>query len=265
MIIEQANYVETYSISDAWREVMWLCVKKGYDYVVEKGSYAGQIRRQLPYVTIRIKEPGKRPLAPIMPPGLPLPTDEKKIEEYFYEYLTEDKLKPNEQYTYGSYIKPQLPKIIDILITSRGNTNQARMSIGDRDSVNLDDPPCLRVITFKVVEKKLNMSVFFGSWDLFSGVPRNLGGLQMLKEYVFAHLPEDMGVSDGELIAYSDGLHIYEYAFELANLLNVDKIAVSEKVRHEKEGFAKILDSRSGMVDEKNQEPPAVYKKECSG
>ena len=28
------NYIEEYSINDAWRSVMWLCLKKGYDYKV---------------------------------------------------------------------------------------------------------------------------------------------------------------------------------------------------------------------------------------
>ncbi len=244
MIIEQANYVEAYSIGDAWREVMWLCVRKGYDFVVRGGSYVGQIRKQLPFVTIRITEPWQRPLAPIMPEGagIPPPTSEEKIEKYFYEYLWEDELKENEQYTYGSFIKPQLPRIIDLLVKTKGNTNQACISVGDRNSVNLSDPPCLRVVSFKVVEGKLTLTVFFRSWDLFSGLPENLGGLQIYKEAVLAILQyHKLEIADSELIAYSDGLHIYEQYFELVNKLNTSKIKIAENILRDKQKFAETL------------------------
>ncbi len=250
MIIEQANYVEACSIGDAWREVMWLCIKKGYDYVVEKGSYAGQIRRQLPFVTIRITEPGRRPLAPIMPPNIPPPTMDDEIWKYFSTKLMDDKLAEKEQYVYGTWIKWQLVKVLENLKVSSGHTNQACISVGDNSSVFLDDPPCLRVVSFKVVNGKLNMTVFFRSWDLVAGLPQNLGGLQLLKEYAVAYLSEWLEVSDGDIIAYSDGLHIYEQYFDLANMLNVDKIKASDAVLKDKADFEKVLDSRSGIAVE---------------
>ena len=243
MINKETNFVEALTIQEAWREVMWLCIKNGYDFVVKGGSYVGQIRKQLPFISIKITDPGKRPFGPIMPPGLPPPTTDEKIEKYFLEYLMEDSLQENEQYTYGSYIKPQLPRIIELLLESKGNTNQACIAIGDRDSVNLPDPPCLRVVSFKVVNKHLDMSVFFRSWDLFVGLPENLGGLQMVKEYVLANLDE-LGLTDGELIAYSDGLHLYEQYFDLVNILNIDKVKVEADTLKDKEEFAKTLEGK---------------------
>lgn len=239
MIIERANYVETYTIGDAYREVMWLCVRNGYDTVVKKGSYEGQIRRQLPRVTIRMKEPSKRPLAPIMPPNVPSPTSDKDIENYFLRYLMSDEVAGNEQYTYGTHIKPQLSRAIELLAMAEGNTNQSCISVGDQNSILLSDPQCLRVVSFKVThERRLVLSVFFRSWDLVSGLPQNLGGLQLLKEYVVASLPLELGIIDGDLIAYSDGLHIYEEYFGISDMLNVDKIKVGDGVWKDKEQFA---------------------------
>jgi len=240
MIIERANYVEGARIDDAWRDAMWLCVKKGYDYIVERGSYEGQIRRQLPNITIKITEPGKLPLGPIMPPNIPAPTTDESIARYFHNSLMNPEIAPNQQYTYGSFIVPQLPRIIEMLVEAKGNTNQATISIGDRGSVYLADPPCLRVINFKVADGRLSMSVVFRSWDLIAGLPENLGGLQLLKEYVGAYLP----FKDGDLIAFSDGLHIYEQYFEIANMLNVDKIEVSEDTKRQKEKFAKKVSEK---------------------
>lgn len=223
------NYIEEYSINDAWRSVMWLCLKNGYDYKIEQGSYVGQIRKQLSFVTIRIKEPWRRPLAPIMPPNLPPPTTDDKIATYFSDYLMDDTLAKNEVYKYGSFIKPQIDRAIAKLWMSNGNTNQATITVGDTKSIHLTDPPCLKVIDIKIVNNRINISVFFRSWDLFAGLPENLGGLQLLKEYILEEInnreecccSKNEYTKDGEIIAYSSGLHIYEQYFDLVQKLNI--------------------------------------------
>ena len=265
MINEEFNYVEGETIDEVWRNVMLLCVRNGWDFVVKGGSYEGQIRKQLPFVTLKINKPGTRPLAPIMQPGIPSPTSEEKIEEvYFPEYLMDygqhsyygktliQKLKiwwhrknaerkgdNFEQYTYGDFIASQLPEVIDKLIKAKGNTNQACISIGDISTTFLSDPPCLRLISFKVIDGKLWMTVFFRSWDLYAGLPENLGGLQLVKEYVLSQLAEHMDIEDGPIIANSDGLHIYQQYFELSDTLNMDKIVVSDNVYKDKIEFDK--------------------------
>ena len=216
-------FVKERTIEQAWRMVLWACARYGFSYVVEKGSYEGQIRKQLSHLTVVIDEPDTRPLAVYMPEntGIPAPTSEEKIHEYFYEYLATDTKEDKEDYTYGQFIAPQLPAVIDMLNRSEGATNQACMTIGDPGSIHLADPPCLRVVDFKVVEGKLNMSLFFRSWDIFVGFPENLGGLQLLKEYILMHLK--FPVADGPIIAYSSVAHIYEQYFPIVNLLNVHK------------------------------------------
>ena len=47
---------------------------------------------------------------------------------------------------------------------------------------------------------------------LMGRITSNLAGIQLLKEYVASEL----GVEDGELIALSKGLHLYDYTWELA-------------------------------------------------
>ncbi len=218
------NVVKGKTIEDAWRDIMWCCVRNGYDYPVKGGSYVGQIRRQLDYAVIKIDEPWTRPLAVRMPEGcgIPSPTSSDKIEEYFMNYIIRAEKSEQEDYTYGQYIAPQIQKAAAILNDASGNTNQAAITVGDSRSIMQEDPPCLRVITFKVVEGKLQMGLFFRSWDLFAGLPENLGGLQLLKEYLLTFL--EFPVEDGPIVAFSDGLHIYEQYFSLVNTLNVDKI-----------------------------------------
>lgn len=52
------------------------------------------------------------------------------------------------------------------------------------------------------------------SWDLWNGFSANLGAIQLLKEYMSG----EIGVGDGEIIASSKGLHLYDYVWELAKL-----------------------------------------------
>ena len=223
----EENIIRARDINNAWRDAMWCCVRNGYRYRVRKGSYEGQERKQLSEVMIIIEEPWTRPLAVAVPEQLDFcsPTDEKKIHLYAYEYLLTDTKAEREDYTYGQYISQQMEKLIYLLNISDGNTNQATMNVGDTQAIFLDDPPCLRVVSFKVLPgtpPQLQMSVFFRSWDIFAGFPENIGGLQLLKEYILMHL--NFEIADGPIIAYSDGLHIYEQYYDLVNKLNVDKI-----------------------------------------
>ncbi len=228
-MIFQENIVRERTINDAWRSIMWCCIRKGYVYTVEKGSYEGQKRWQLPEAMIIIEEPWIRPLAVNVPEhlGFSAPTSEEKINLYFDEYIVSDKKEETEDYTYGMYIHQQWERAVDLLNVSSGKTNQATITIGDASSIFLTDPPCLRVVSFKVLPgnvPKLQMSVFFRSWDLFAGFPENLGGLQLLKELILMNL--NFEIEDGPLVAYSDGLHIYEQYFALVNQLNVDKLPI---------------------------------------
>ncbi|MEW5783683.1 MAG: thymidylate synthase [Bacillota bacterium] len=217
------SFIQERTIEQAWRMTLWSCARYGYSYKVEKGSYEGQLRKQLNHLTVMIEEPYTRPLAVSLPEnsGIPAPTSEEKIQSYFFEYLVTDTREDKEDYTYGQYMAPQLPFVIDLLNQSRGATNQACLSIGDPESIKLVDPPCLRVVDFKIVEGKLTMSAFFRSWDIFVAFPENLGGLQLLKEYILMHLR--FPVQDGPIIAYSSGAHIYEQYFPIVNLLNAHK------------------------------------------
>ena len=60
----------------------------------------------------------------------------------------------------------------------------------------------------------LHFILYFRSWDLWGGFPSNLGGLQLVKQY----MAEEIGVDDGEMVAVSKGLHLYEYSWELAKI-----------------------------------------------
>lgn len=202
-------------LPDAWFQAIDAVVKDGYEYVIERGSYAGARRRELDFVTIKIEHPGTRPLVPDIPPhlGLTPPVSQDYAEDYLRYLMTSEK-QENEQYTYGEYLEKQITEVIRMYQEEGFETNQACMAVCSPESIFLEDPPCLRQIDTRVRYGKLHFVVYFRSWDLWGGFPANLAGIQMMKEYI----ADEIGAEDGEIIACSKGLHLYEYAWELANI-----------------------------------------------
>jgi thymidylate synthase len=183
-----------------------------------------------------VTDPGSGPLLPIIPDGLGIPpfADEDYVKcEYFPNYLMNDKLAPNEEYTYGQRIlapvhddilgitQTQLEWAIKMLRDSSGNTNQATIEIGQPSDICVHtedgsayDPPCMRLIDLRVRYGKLHVVVYFRSWDAWNGFPVNMAGLEMFKRYV----ADQLDVESGSLIGVSKGLHVYGYAEEMALL-----------------------------------------------
>jgi thymidylate synthase len=203
--------VEARDLSEAWFVCLQKTLDEGYEYKIDRGSYAGQKRKELELVVVEVKYPGSRPLVPDVPQGVPPPSTMEYVESYL-PYLMTGHHKEGEQYTYGQYLEKQIAEVIRMYREDGHNTNQAFMAVGDDKSIYLPDPPCLRMIDTRIREEKLHFVVYFRSWDLWAGFPSNLAAIQLLKEYVAS----EIGVADGELVAMSKGLHLYEYAWELA-------------------------------------------------
>lgn len=184
------------------------------EYTIDRGSYEGQKRREFDFVVLQIEYPGSRPLVPDVPPGVPAPTAQEYIDGYL-PYLMTGAKKEGEDYTYGEDLEMQIPDIISMYKEDGYNTNQAYMAVGNRESVHLRDPQCLRGIDTRISNGKLHFMVYFRSWDLWAGLPTNLASIQILKEY----MASEIGVEDGELIACSKGLHLYDHCWDLANLV----------------------------------------------
>jgi thymidylate synthase len=205
------TFIEARDLSEAF----FLCCKKvlldGYEYTIDKGSYEGTKRKEFDFANIHILHPGMKPLIPDIPVGIPPPTTSQYIEDYL-SYLITDFKKPNEQYTYGEDLAPQIDTVIRRYKNDGPECNQLCMSVGSRDSINLKDPQCLRVVDTRIRYGSLHFILYFRSWDLWAGFPTNLGGLQLLKEY----MAKEIGVEDGEMICLSKGLHLYEYAWDFA-------------------------------------------------
>jgi len=230
-------YIDAFDLDDAWFQCLSHVLEKGHVYTITRGSYEGQRRLEFDFITVRVRKP-EHQIIPIMPEGcgIPAPTSLEYIQGYLSYLLTGCKT-DSEDYTYGErLVEPkvrteevidgkrmikempldcnQVEEVIKIYKTQGFGTNQAIMEIGMPSDIKLTDPPCLRLIDTRIRYGKLHFILYFRSWDLWGGFPSNLGGLELVKQYMAG----EIGVENGEVIACSKGLHLYEYAWEPAKI-----------------------------------------------
>ena len=227
------------TIPDAWFQLIYNIFDNAYAQKIQKGSFENeQYRLQYPGIAVYIEHP-YYDMVPTIPPGsgIPAPTTIEYIEDYFANYLMNPELSENETYKYASRIQNRMPKggtqlerVIDI-IRNTPLTNQAVIEVATPDDLDLCygkdgklDPPCLRLLDFKVIpagdELALTVSAYFRSWDLWAGFPTNLGGIELLKQFVAS----EAGLKNGSIYAYSAGAHIYGYQEEIARLRTLRSI-----------------------------------------
>lgn len=204
--------IKARDLPEAWFLLVRDVLKNGHRYTIDRGSFEGQERVEFDMASIQIMYPSSRPLVPDVPQGIPSPSTMEYVENYLPYLMTNQPLKSDEEYTYGLYLEPQIQEVIKMYKDSGYNTNQAYMAVGDMYSIQQKDPPCLRGIDTRIRYGKLHFVVYFRSWDLWAGLPSNLAAIQILKEY----MASEIGVEDGELFAFSKGLHLYGYSLELA-------------------------------------------------
>ena len=220
------------TIPDAWFQLIYNIFDKTYSQSIQKGSFENeQYRLQYPGIAVYIEHPNLD-MVPTFPPGMsiPPPTTMEYIEDYFTNYLINPELSENDTYTYASRIQhsliegTQLDTVI-CMLKETPLTNQAAIEIATPEDLDVCygkdgklDPPCLRLIDFKVIPSNndlfLTVSVYFRSWDLWAGFPTNLGGIELLKQYVAS----EANLKNGPMYAYSAGAHIYGYQEEIARL-----------------------------------------------
>ena len=274
-------HIDAFNLDDAWFQCVSKLLDHGFRYKITKGSFEGEEERlEFDFVVIRVRNPGREPIIPIMPEGsgIPSPTDLNYVNGTYLAYLMTDQKTEMEDYTYGErihnpktrleqtlnienikkktgialekltdeQIKELYPHTINIKRVNkeivlfkeipfnvnpfqqvikdykeRGfGTNQETMEIGMPSDITLKDPPCLRLIDTRIRYGKLHFMIYFRSWDLWSGFPSNLAGLQLVKKF----MADEIGVADGEIVAVSKGLHLYKYVWELAEARTHKKI-----------------------------------------
>lgn len=214
------HFIRAFDLPDSWFQCLKAVLEQGFVYTIERGSFEGHQRKELDFVTVHITNPSTRPIVPEIPKELeaecPTPSSLEYVHQYLEKLATPIK-EEDEVYTYGERLTGikanQVEEVVKMYKTNGHGTNQACMEIGTATDIFLTDPPCLRLIDTRVRYGKLHFIIYFRSWDLWAAFPSNLAGLQLLKEY----MANEIGVDDGEIIACSKGMHLYDYQWQWAH------------------------------------------------
>lgn len=273
-------FVEATTLPDAWFQAVYQCLHHGRDFIIDRGSYAGDKRLEFDYFTAHIKQPwvGSETdinlLLPHLSEGcsIPNPVEDGYLDNYLASYLMGSELSLSESYTYGQRMtkyripyewvnmrnskgnektdeKPwaeiviqdeefwnnpnivvhddhywyvnQINLLIETYKTKGYRNNQMVLQVAHPSDMLLQDPPCLRLIDTRIQkeadgETYLHFFPEFRSWDLWGGLPANLGGIELLKQYIAG----EIGVKNGSMIIRSKGLHLYKYVWELAESIS---------------------------------------------
>jgi len=97
-------FVEEKTLDSMWFALLSKVYENGRVNHIDNGSFAGSNRLEFDFCAGTIHYPTTRPLAPIMPEGLPPVTTDKDIEKYFITYLMDGTLADNEHYKYATWI-----------------------------------------------------------------------------------------------------------------------------------------------------------------
>lgn len=244
--------IKATTLSDAFFQTLFKCVDEGRDFRIDRGSNAGQVRKEFDFVVIQIKTPGLGDLTPQLAEGSPFPNPvaDDYLDDYL-PYLMTGEEKEGEAYTYGQRICSDCileplssddpisisdvglwdSKVVkdvfgikgisqmDLMIWTYKNkgyrNNQMILQVGQPTDMGLIDPPCLRHIDTRIQDGALHFFPYFRSWDLYGGFPANLAAIELMKQ----HCASEIGVGNGEIIASSKGLHLYDYVFEIASAI----------------------------------------------
>lgn len=258
------QYIKATNLNDAWYQTIFRILHEGTVFTIDRGSFANQKRLEFDWITIHIKYPNVLPLLPQIEKhyNIPNPVDDDYLDNYL-PYLMTGELKDGESYTYGQrltaypikypinniteqwsnilideidelinleiikeaddgWILNQIELLIWIYKNKGFRNNQMILQVSHPTDMLLKDPPCLRHIDTRIQNGKLHFYPYFRSWDLWAGTPANLAAIQLLKEYI----SNELNIEDGEIIASSKGLHIYDYTFDLIKQLRKDESCI---------------------------------------
>jgi thymidylate synthase len=238
------EYIRAYDIPSAWRKTVSFILHRGEVFVVKKGSECTETKKLA--LTIHITNPETRPLVD----DKCITTNMAKVNAYALRYLWADAKTKEEEYTYGSRLRDPVdqPSEAIRLLAKEPNNRQVTLVIRVPDDIHSPHPPCLTIIDLEILDKKLNSTCYFRSWDAFAGLPENIAGIQIFAEALVSdinHLrleehddnkygeekPEFVPFTTGDLILHSKNCHLYKRQYDWAEKLelSVDTRRMSER------------------------------------
>ncbi len=190
------------NLPGAWFKVNKEILQDGVEFRVGRGSEKSLTKKIA--VALEVTHPEERPLVADRAPV-------SNLDKYALENLFA-KEEQDYDYTYGSRLRSdydQVEKVID-KFKEEPKDRQNIMITRKVEDLENENPPCLTVVDLEILDGELISYSYWRSWDAHAGLPANLGGLQLLMEF----MAKEIGVDTGRMVAFSKNLHLYERQFE---------------------------------------------------
>jgi thymidylate synthase len=98
-------FITEKTLDSMWFSLLSEVYKHGRKNHIDTGSFAGSNRLEFDFAAGTIEYPATRPLAPILPDGVPPVATDESIAEYFTDYLCDGiHLEKNEDYRYATWL-----------------------------------------------------------------------------------------------------------------------------------------------------------------
>jgi thymidylate synthase len=223
-------YIQAFDNENAWFKVNSTIREKGIPFRVGYGSEITLTKKIS--ATIVISHPEVRPLW-----NDKAPTDYKYVGAYWDRYLWFNAREPDEHYTYGSRLNEPINQIEEAInrLATQPMDRQVTLVIRRPEDISktsplidghqvLDehghpvkwDPPCWTLLDLDIEPLdeghfKINVIVYFRSWDAFAGFPSNVAGIQLFMEKFVQELNKrsQYTFTTGEMTCISKNIHIY--------------------------------------------------------
>lgn len=195
---------------------------QGRIYKVALGPHKGKKRLELEYTLLHIEKPSKNMIPDVSRPSGFVPVGVDFLENYFRRLTNNNcisRITVRDETFDGRLVAPIIDSdselfldlsplgiLIQMYKLHSLRTNRACIEIAQPSDIAMNLPPCLRVIDTKVLDNKLHFFCYFRSWNIYPDLVVDLNMLQRIKTYI----ANEINVEDGELIASSKAIHLYE-------------------------------------------------------
>lgn len=206
--------IEAKTVAEGWLSVLDRIRGSG---ILRTSSYGGQVQELIDLVVVVDQEPSDY----FVPTWFPF--DREYLTNYLAHVLEDSDVDEGVEYTYGQRIRSyfhidQVKAVVTKLKSNRDDAS-AVISLWDVkvDSQQSRNRPCLNTVWVRIIGNCLTLTATFRSNDMYSAWPANamsLIGLQReIRDLVDPHLEL------GALVTLSQSAHIYDDAFEAADLV----------------------------------------------
>lgn len=216
----QVTSVQASNLSDLWFKLLGEAIDKGRIYEVSDRPHIGRKRLELEFALLHVRCPWEK----LWPDKIRQLFSSQYFEAYMDWLLSRGGVAFNGSMPTKDYTKliepiPALAFACDtefdlsplgLLIYKYRmygtRTNRACIELSDLSDIARKFPACIRLIDTRVQDNKLHFFCYFRSWDLWNKFSFDLAVLERVKQYV----AEQIRADNGELIASSKGIHLYE-------------------------------------------------------